>query len=282
MISLKRNVDPTNFPKSFTGDVRRQWELELLKQARAVRSGTEPKFSFAAVRWKDAKENLLLESFKKCAYCESYFSTVAFGDVEHYRPKSKYWWLAYAYFNYAASCQLCNQKYKRTRFPVGNTMLKKPPVRKNSTDAYLISLAGKLTPDPLDDTNGIPLQDFIKLHNQERPLSIDPYVDDPTEYFAYEYNDQTREVILVPLNDEVGQIATSCIDLFGLNRKELRDLRYRGLLRYRIIRQFMANSSDPIDVQAGANVIKEEFLHPKVEYSGMYRYFEGKGIAAVL
>ena len=54
----------------------------------------------------------------KCAYCESPTDTVAHGDVEHYRPKSKYWWLAYCYDNYLYACQICNQVHKGDEFPV--------------------------------------------------------------------------------------------------------------------------------------------------------------------
>ena len=43
---------------------------------------------------------------------------VAYGDVEHFRPKSKYWWLAYCYENYLYSCQMCNQRYKKAEFPI--------------------------------------------------------------------------------------------------------------------------------------------------------------------
>lgn len=43
---------------------------------------------------------------------------VAYGDGEHYRPKSTYWWLAYNYDNYLASCTLCNQRFKEAKFPI--------------------------------------------------------------------------------------------------------------------------------------------------------------------
>ena len=59
--------------------------------------------------WKAAKPQLKIESGGKCAYCESPTDTVAHGDVEHFRPKSVYWWLAYCYDNYVYACQICNQ-----------------------------------------------------------------------------------------------------------------------------------------------------------------------------
>lgn len=63
----------------------------------------------------------------KCAYCESKFDYVAWGDVEHYRPKRKvvgethpgYYWLAYRAHNLMPSCQLCNQgPGKANHFPI--------------------------------------------------------------------------------------------------------------------------------------------------------------------
>lgn len=64
----------------------------------------------------------------KCGYCESDFDTVAWGDVEHYRPKRSvtddkthpgYYWLAYSEGNLMPSCQLCNQgQGKRNWFPI--------------------------------------------------------------------------------------------------------------------------------------------------------------------
>ena len=69
--------------------------------------------------WRRAKAHLKAETHGKCAYCESSTSTVAYGDVEHFRPKSVYWWLAYCYDNFSYSCQLCNQLYKKATFRVG-------------------------------------------------------------------------------------------------------------------------------------------------------------------
>ena len=71
--------------------------------------------------WKAAKPQLKLETGGKCAYCESPTDTVAHGDVEHFRPKSKYWWLAYCYDNYLYACQICNQVHKGDEFPIHAT-----------------------------------------------------------------------------------------------------------------------------------------------------------------
>ena len=283
MRSLNRHLVPQDFPANFTGQQRVDWELELLEAKRELQRGNIEKIDFTgrSSRWRDAKPNLLVESRNKCAYCEVNFTTVAYGDVEHYRPKSVYWWLAYSYHNYSASCQLCNQKYKKAKFPRLFGRLPAPIVRRNSTDTYLRNLAGQLSVDPLDDTAGIPISDFRDAHQDERPLSLDPYMDDPTQYFAYSYNDATREVLIESGDPANQEIVDSAVELFGLNRKELRDIRYRELLKYRALRQVIDAVNDPVVTQAMQNVIVSVFLDPAVEFLGMFRYFEGRPIDPV-
>lgn len=99
------------------------------------------------------KPALLAHFSNKCAYCESRFDHVAFGDVEHYRPKKRvdeddaaghpgYFWLAYNPSNLLPACQICNTREKRCRFPI----------------------AGTRVSDPQDDLD------------QEQPLLLNPYV----------------------------------------------------------------------------------------------------------
>lgn len=97
----------------------------------------------------------------KCGYCDSWVSpAVTYGDVEHYRPKSRittlerarnrsgndnvrvdkhgrrlravskeqgYWKLAFAWENYLFACQRCNQEFKRTLFPLKDEKRRKVP-----------------------------------------------------------------------------------------------------------------------------------------------------------
>ena len=103
MIPLVR--DRGTIHANFHGQKKRDFEEDLVCDRRqALRDDVKQKF--ASGRWKEAKPQLLAETFGKCAYCEAPTHEVAFGDVEHYRPKSEYWWLAYNYDNYLASCQL--------------------------------------------------------------------------------------------------------------------------------------------------------------------------------
>lgn len=279
MITLTRILEATNFPGNFTGTTRKAWELELLKQAREIELGERSKFSFTSSRWKDAKPYLIAESNQKCAYCEVNFTTIAYGDVEHYRPKSVYYWLAYSYHNYTVSCQLCNQKYKGSKFPVLNHKLSAPAVLSSSTDADLSALAGTLTVDPLQDAAGLEYTLFCQAHQAERPLSLDPYLDNPQNYFAYRYLDTTKEVFVEPITDDAKKLVNSCIKLFGLNRKELRDIRYRRLLEYRFHRQIIDDTSLPQLYRTGAaNIIARNYIANSAEFAGMFRYFNERAI----
>lgn len=51
----------------------------------------------------------LLQMFNgKCSFCESYIENVDFGDIEHFKPKSKFPELAVAWENLLLSCKKCN------------------------------------------------------------------------------------------------------------------------------------------------------------------------------
>jgi len=80
---------------------------------------------------KTVKAALIKAQSGKCAFCESKFTHVAYGDVDHYRPKAGYvsdengqlrrpgyYWLAYEWRNLYASCQICNQRFKKNWFPL--------------------------------------------------------------------------------------------------------------------------------------------------------------------
>ncbi len=95
MIKLTRITDP---PAGFAGEQRIEKNLALIRLQQD--GGELPKV------WKQAKTHLKAETRGKCAYCESATSTVAYGDVEHFRPKSVYCWLAYCYDNFSYSCQI--------------------------------------------------------------------------------------------------------------------------------------------------------------------------------
>ncbi|MEZ5329022.1 MAG: hypothetical protein R3F19_28590 [Verrucomicrobiales bacterium] len=103
---------------AFEGDALRNLSRKLVEAQKKIASGQLAKHEFDSSIWKKAKDQLLKETHDKCAYCEAPTAVVTYGDVEHYRPKSKYWWQAYCMSNYLVSCAICNQRFKKDKFPI--------------------------------------------------------------------------------------------------------------------------------------------------------------------
>jgi hypothetical protein len=176
--------------------------------------------------WGVAKKHLKAESGGKCGYCEGKADHVAHGDVEHFRPKSVYWWLAYCFDNYVYACQICNQTYKSANFPHDGAMLAEPAPAANATPAELDALAGTMTPDPLDAAG---LAAYHAACAAERARLPDPYVVDPEPLFSWRPDGNLREVEIRPRNNsQKAKRAFGAVDQYlGLNRQELRLWRYR-------------------------------------------------------
>jgi len=281
MRQLKRNLDVSSFPDSFTGEKHIEKMEGLLEDRQDFLKDPDAKIEFRSSVWKVAKLQLISETKHKCAYCESYFTSVSYGDVEHFRPKSKYWWLAYSYVNYAASCQLCNQKYKKAVFNTKNNRTKGPNVKTTTRESTLRRMANFVSPDPLsaDESD---FETFANKHSRERPLMIDPYIDDPVDYFKYEINDLTKEVTIESLSDRasIKRVAEGAIALVGLNRKTLLTRRYEALVLYRIMREFNedANSNRFKEIsEAGLSFLRSD----SSEFTGMYRYFDDRELVVL-
>ena len=158
------------------------------------------RFEFAEEisRHESVKEALRKAQHDKSAFCESKFSHVGYGDVEHFRPKKGYrqreglplqrpgyYWLAYEWGNLFFSCQLCNQRFKRNLFP-----LLHPRKRARSHHDGLA---------------------------QEKPLLIDPSQDDPAAFLRF------REEVVEAVDKNL--VGTTTIAVLGLNRQKLADAR---------------------------------------------------------
>ena len=158
----------------------------------------------------DVRTQLMCDQHDKCAYCETPI-TKCYNDVEHFRPKTTYYWLGHNWRNLLYSCDLCNRTYKKDKFPLSNESQR--------------DLANK---------------DI----SRENPLIINPYEENPLDYIGFhEYILVPRETIGIKyINGE------TTIELFHLNddvkRKELIEERRRIFDEYRKIcsQQALANS----------------------------------------
>jgi uncharacterized protein (TIGR02646 family) len=275
MIKLKRERTEIAITPGLRGEKRKEKAIALLKKGYELAFEFKSK-DFKSAYWKEAKEQLKKESSGKCAYCESPTEIVAHGDVEHFRPKSEYWWLAYCYENYSYSCQVCNQVYKSDKFTIqGAKMLAPRDLPEAMTDEEMETLAQFLFPDPFADDEGFPAADFLQACQQEQAHLVDPYLFDPEPYFKWGIDEQLEEVRIAPRDNtpESFNAFKAADDILGLNREELRKLRY---LRYKELETFkdvLQAGGLPQPLIERIKQQLKEMTDDKAMFAGMARYF---------
>lgn len=268
MIKLRRSRAPSAISSGFKGVGLKKKILKLIDlyyEAQAAGRSMD----FAAAGWKPAKTQLKRESNGKCAYCEASTDTVAHGDVEHFRPKSLYWWLAYCYDNYLFACQICNQSFKGDQFPVPGPRLTGPPMLAiKPTGAALDDLVEDLALEAgqLHDAH------FSVLWDGESGELVNPYLEDPTLLFDYEV-DTTKEEISIKA--AAGARATSAFAsahaCLGINRPELCRDRFLQYASLAMARQAIG-SIDPEMRKAGRALILN-LQRSKQPYAGLARWY---------
>jgi hypothetical protein len=274
MTRIERQRTAAAIPAVFRGAGRVAKSLELI-QGRAA--GT---LEFNANVWKLAKPQLKRETGGKCAYCESPTDTVAHGDVEHYRPKSKYWWLAYCYDNYLYACQICNQVHKGDEFPVhaSTGMWTGPALPVPPTPAAFATLADILVPDPLDLHAGHALADFLVAAEKEKAGLVNPYVTDPDPLFKWVADDVLKVVKLAAASNHVAsrRAFEGAEASYGLNREELKRNRWKTYAEFQVMKDalkaFEAAGLEPALQQRIRDQIRA-MTRIDAPYAGMVRYF---------
>ncbi len=268
MIFLERTRTDKGIPSGFRGKQREKKELTLLT---ARRDDTLDKL-FKTAPWKTAKPRLSDESCVKCAYCESTAES-QHGDVEHFRPKSVWWWLALCYDNYLLSCQICNQVYKSDKFPLatGGKTLGEPTLNSSTTNAHLQAIAGTLAPDPVAVTEGRTLENYLKDCVKEKPLLIHPCQEHPEDFIIYEANAALHSVKVLPRKPSHKARIAACEECFGINREMLCEQRFS---RYEILEATWHawNQASAPGKPAIAKVLAL-MLRPQEAFAGMARYF---------
>ncbi len=285
MIALNRIRTADAVPADFYGDKRIANNQALIKNKLAgdFDPGKATSDVWKSSIWDKAKDQLLIESGGKCAYCESPTSVVAYGDVEHFRPKSKYWWLAYCYENYLPACTVCNQRYKRDEFLVGpkGKPLPEPVLKKGMTTAQQKTVAKTMTVDALKDSDGMPMKSLVDALKAEAALLIHPYFQEPSDYFAYQAIPDSKEVFVIPTKPAAKPVVEACEKLFGINRQELRDERYRYYITYMTFRYVLETGS--VNEKLKSNIKKRiaEMTAGKLRYTGLIRWCETQRLEAL-
>lgn len=273
MIKLARTRSAQAIPGDFRGEGAVALKLTLLEEK--LKKADAP-LEFNEKSWKKTKEQLAIESADKCAYCETPTSANYRGDVEHFRPKSGYWWLAYCLDNYVFSCLICNQAHKKAHFPIyGKPLTLQPPLPNNPDKATWPKIARTFGPDPLTDTAELPLATFIKRALAEKPGLIDPYLVDPERFFIWEADNLNKRVWLKPRNNRsrTKQVYEDVVAHLGLNRDKLLRQRWRRLNEIRIIHDLYSGTQPDEPSQALFREYFRSVTSPEAPYAGMIRYF---------
>ena len=202
---------------------------------------------------KSVKNALIKAQNKKCCFCESRVTHIAYGDVEHFRPKGGfrqqrgepltkpgYFWLAYGWSNLFFSCSLCNQRYKENVFPLADQAKR---ARSHHDDVA-----------------------------EEAPLLIHPSDDDPRELIGF------REEIVYAIdgNDRGRTTITELgLDRDGLNeaRRERLEAATRSLRTVNTLTRVLERDGHlPHDLEQILEQHQDaiaEYLAPSAEYSSM-------------
>ncbi len=242
MIFLNRNCSGVEPPESLTDQNKKEeHDRDLKEQYERIKNGEQEKWSFKSNIYghRDVKDRLEQISHGKCSYCEGAVEHVAWGDVEHYRPKSVYWWLAYTWENLLLSCQICNNR-KSNEFPVRN---QRATFENPDLDA-------------------------------EDPGIVNPMTEDPEEYFEYEYYGE--EAALIPgseLNNGASERVRVSIAVCDLNREELKRRRTRVLAELKSLIEIYLSSGQNTLIHQKAEMMLKNKASGESPFTGIVRYY---------
>lgn len=274
VIKLSRSRGAADLHAEFTGEGLYN-KLVALVSAR-LQYGQAMKFKGVIGDWAKTKEQLKKDSHDKCAYCECSTATVSYGDVEHFRPKSVYWWLALCVDNYVYSCQLCNQQYKKAVFGIAGASLPPPrlPATLPTDRQALKRLISRISPDPAT-VNESQLRRKWLAEDADLPH---PYLEDPEPLFDWAEVHTNQEVLLVANSQaslRAQRAVNASINHLGLNRETLARRRY---IFYQELNTFIAIWSSPIPPDLKSLVLKQikNSCHDQHEFAGMCRYYARK------
>lgn len=247
MIHINR---PPAVPRVLTtrGTVKRDEMLVAYDAASGEYDARTRKFVFDGALYGhlSVKQALVDAQHGKCCFCES--KTGMDGDVEHYRPKAGfsqgkgqriqgpgYYWLAYEWSNLLLCCSICNQRFKRSLFPLADASKR---ARSHHADV-----------------------------GEEEPFFINPAAQDPEEHISF------RQEIPFPVDGSL--IGKATIEALGLNREILNERRRDRLKHLKMLAELVAMeptaTADLVPLIRKARVLLAESTDDAAEYAGMAR-----------
>lgn len=185
---IKINKDFDDIPPSLLLDATHKKRGELIESKSYIQKSKYHK----CYKDDDIQDQLASIYHNKCVYCEQKIEQF---HVEHYRPKSIYYWLAYSWDNLMLVCPLCNQS-KTDSFPLDGIAQEEP----------IIQYAD--TPD-----NRLLFHNLIdSLNQKECPVLVNPEKEEPSAYIQF-----SRDGIMTACDRRY----TRTIEICKLNRSFL-------------------------------------------------------------
>lgn len=199
---IKVEKDLNDLPESLNSSLTNQRRDEIIKAGEYPtdkKLKENPVFEVKTLspyndryKYQDVKDRLKIIYNHKCVYCEQ---SIERCDVEHYRPKSIYYWLAYSWDNLLYCCSTCNT-HKLSKFEVD---------RRVTIDVY-----------PIKST-----QDLRDIYDSyESPKFINPEKENVYSHLVYKKNGLVRSD-----DDRTQYTITEC----KLDRGDLNDRRFQVL-----------------------------------------------------
>ena len=190
---------------------------------------------------KDVRDQLIKDQHYKCAYCESKIPE-QYHDVEHYRPKSLYFWLGHKWSNLLYSCELCNRSYKNSNFPLKDELNR----AKSQTDDITLEEPLIINPAYIDPNIHIKFNRYSAIgitpegnktieifHLNDR--NTRPDLINGREQLYEKYEQETKKITLAnkllksyPTNTEASQILNLCNQTISSLKSD--DTPYSGML----------------------------------------------------
>jgi len=147
--------------------------------------------------WTELKKIFKEKQGNRCCICEKELNDIYSQDIEHYRPKSHYWWLAYNPQNYYLTCAECNRSYKKEKFPLYEDF-------------------------PLKHGQVKIIFENRKQIKEEQPLLLNPLTDNQIDFFQIVFvpYQNTNIIKLIPkdnIDSELKDRAKKTIEIYNLD-----------------------------------------------------------------
>lgn len=255
------------------------------------------KVQFKAYKLASVKAQLEKLFGGKCAYCESFYSSTAPVDIEHYRPKGKvhgadshdgYWWLAAQWENLLPSCIDCNRK-RGQKTPRPDAQLSRLLADAASNTSLMSS--GKKDSFPLADESqrAMGKDDPVAM---EQPLLLNPCTDRPEDFLDFSYDRDIGASIVFPKSqngvaalspagrgtdleavrshaedNHLNLMGAMSIHVYGLNRLGLVQARTQIVRQLEFLRSLVLDLDDLVAAISASNMssAQKETVEQKVD-----------------